>query len=216
MAALYPSLISSDILNLQRTIESLDPYCAGYHLDVMDYHFVPNLTWGPAFLHAIAKATTKKVWVHLMVDNPEMWVEKLDLPAGTLVTFHIETTNEPERLINLIQNKKWLAGIAMSPKTAIEELFPFLGRIHQALVMSVQPGHSGQLFMPSAIDKVNRLAEYRKSNNLHFSIGIDGGVNKENISMLVKAGVDDFGIATAIFGQPDPVAALQELNKLIE
>lgn len=88
MAKIYPSLISADILNLETQIKTLDPYCPGYHLDVMDYHFVPNLTWGPSFIEAISKATTRQLWVHLMVDNPIVWIEKLSLPSKHLEFSH--------------------------------------------------------------------------------------------------------------------------------
>jgi len=216
MAHIYPSLISSDLLNLQKTIELLDPHVPGYHLDVMDYHFVPNLTWGPAFLTAIASRTQKKLWVHLMVDAPEVWIDALDLPPQTIMTIHIETTNSADRLINLIQNKNWLPSIAISPKTPVDEIFPFLQLAHQALIMSVEPGHSGQQFMPSMMSKVDRLVEYRKEHNLNFAIGIDGGITQENICMVVDRGVDDLGVANAIFGQPDPTQAIQDLKKLIE
>lgn len=216
MSYLYPSLISADLLNLGTVIKNIDPYCAGYHLDVMDFHFVPNLTWGPAFLEAIAHATTKKLWVHLMVDNPELWIEKLNLPPQTIVTFHIETTNSVAHIIKLIQNKNWLPSIAISPKTDVSECFPFLASTYQILIMSVEPGRSGQQFMPPMMDKVDRLVEFRTFHKLDFRIGIDGGINKQNIHSVSKKGVDDIGVAHAIFGQQDPVTALQELHVLLK
>lgn len=215
MTLIYPSLISADLLNLGTVIKSIDPYCAGYHLDVMDFHFAPNLTWGPAFLEAIAGATAKKLWVHLMVENPDLWIEKLNLPPQTIVTFHIESTNSVAHIIKLIQNKSWLPSIAISPKTDVNECFPFLESAHQVLIMSVEPGHSGQQFMPAMIDKVEQLVEFRTFHKMNFRIGIDGGINKENINIVTKKGVDDIGVANAIFGQQDPVTALQELHVLL-
>ncbi|MCX5922447.1 MAG: ribulose-phosphate 3-epimerase [Candidatus Dependentiae bacterium] len=216
MALIFPSLISADLLNLQNEIKTLDPYCDGYHLDIMDHHFVPNLTWGVAFMHAIAAATCRPLWVHLMVENPGTWLEELNLPAGSIVSFHIETIKDAMSLINRIHEKKWRASIALSPKTNVETIFPFLNVIDQVLVMSVEPGFSGQQFILAAVDKVDKLVAYRQAHDLPFTIGMDGGINKENITMLVDHGVQDIAIANAIFGHKDRVAALQKLKALIK
>ena len=215
MAQIFLSLISADLLNLQTVLKTLDPYCDGYHLDIMDYHFVPNLTWGPAFIHAISAATQRTLWVHLMVDNPMTWVEKLKLPAGSIVDFHIETNVDALKIINDIHEKKWLAGIAISPKTDVAKTFSLLNVIDHVTVMSVEPGFSGQHFMPEMLLKVDALVEYRNTHNLSFSIGMDGGINKNTIRTVVEKGVDVCAIAQGIFGQPNPLVALQELKKLI-
>lgn len=216
MALIFPSLISADILNLEQELKSLDPYCLGYHLDVMDYHFVPNLTWGPAFIHAIAEKTTRQLWVHLMVDNPTLWVKTLSLPAKSILSFHIETIKQNPNIIELIQKKNWLPSIALSPKTDTEEIKPFLFDLYQVLIMSVNPGHSGQQFMGDMATKVQALAEHRMIHGLNFKIAMDGGISQDNIKELTALGVDHFAIAKAIFGQSDPVKALQELNALAQ
>lgn len=211
---IYPSLISSDLLNLQKTITQLNPYCPGYHLDVMDNHFVPNLTWGPAFINAIAKAAPdKSMWVHIMVDNPEAWPQLLTLPENSILSFHIESIKNFLDLINNIHAKKWRASIAISPKTPIAEIFDALNMIDQVLVMSVIPGFSGQQFIQDTLVKLQQLVEHRSKNNLKFSIGIDGGVNAQNISQLAQLGVDEFAAAACIFHQSNPVEALHELNQ---
>jgi len=214
MALIYPSLISADILNLETQIKTLDPYCPGYHLDVMDNHFVPNLTWGPSFIEAISSKTTRQLWVHLMVDNPTVWIEKLSLPPKTIASFHIETINDTSSIINLIQKKNWLTSIAISPKTPVAKLLPYAKLIDQVLVMSVNPGFSGQQFMEDSKAKVQALADYRTKNGLNFKIAMDGGISADNIQELTALGVDHFAVAHAIFGQPDPVTALQELEQL--
>jgi len=216
MGTIYPSLISADLLNLEKTIKNLDPYCAGYHLDVMDNHFVPNLTWGPAFINAINKSTTKQIWVHLMVDDAESMIRSMQLKPGSTLSFHIETKQEKSKLIDHIKEKKWKPSIAVSPKTDISQTFPFLPLIDQVLIMSVEPGFSGQAFMPSVLDKVSTLVQYRNEHSLSFSIAMDGGISKDNIAQLAQLGVEEFAVATAVFGAKDSVNALQELEELIK
>jgi len=215
MTQIYPSLISADLLNLQREIERLDPYVPGYHLDIMDFHYVPNLTWGPAFMDAIAGITKRTLWVHLMVDNPNMWVEKLQLPAGSILDFHIEKLEENKNIFNNIQNKSWQVSVAVSPKIDVEKTFSFLNAITQVTIMSVEPGRSGQAFLPHVLSKVEALVDYRKKNNLKFSIAMDGGISEKNIKEISSLGVDRVAIAHALFSKPDPIKALQEIQKII-
>lgn len=216
MTAIYPSLISSNVLDIQKTLTQFDPLCAGYHLDIMDDHFVPNLTWGPMMINAIAHASKKKMWIHLMVENPSSFLDRLSLLPESIFTFHIESKQNTKKLISSIKEKKWLPSIAISPKTQPEQIFKFLDDINQVLVMSVEPGFSGQRFLPESIKKIKILSDYRKKNNLHFVIGVDGGVDKKNIVQLHNAGVNDFAIASAIFKQPNPVETFKELQSLIK
>ncbi|MCX5925369.1 MAG: ribulose-phosphate 3-epimerase [Candidatus Dependentiae bacterium] len=131
MAYIFPSLISSDLLHLEKTIKNLSPHSAGYHIDIMDNHFVPNLTWGLPFIAAISTVATKPLWIHLMVDNPETWVTTMQIPQGSIISFHLEAVADSKKiyaLIAAIQKKKWRASIAISPDTDIEKLFPFLSK----------------------------------------------------------------------------------------
>lgn len=214
MLRIYPSLISADLLNLERVIRTFEPYCAGFHLDIMDGHFVPALTFGPAFVNAIAKISTKPLWVHLMVEKPEIMIESLDLPAGSTLSFHIETKSNINNTISRIKEKNWLAGIALSPKTEPSALFPFLGSVDQVLIMSVEPGASGQPFLEGAVAKIEPLAEFREKNGLDFTIAMDGGINEKNLKMLSDAGVQEFAIAAGIFGAQDPLEKLKELTEM--
>ena len=143
----------------------------------MDNHFVPNLTWGPMFLAATSRTTYKQLWVHLMVDNPQDWLDKLTLPSGSIVSFHYETSATEISMINGIKEKDWLPSIAINPKTDVEKIFPFLEHLHQVLIMSVEPGFSGQKFLPEVVSKVEALNGYRATSGFGFTIGIDGGVN---------------------------------------
>ncbi|MFH1644195.1 MAG: ribulose-phosphate 3-epimerase [bacterium] len=212
---IYPSLISSDLLNLQKTINILQPVVDGFHIDVMDDHFVPNLTWGPAFVDAIVGATEKPLHVHIMVDNPTIWTKRIKLlrDRDTLI-FHYEAIDckKIPKLIEEIKNQNVNVGIAINPKTDINVVFDFLPDLNNVLIMSVNPGFSGQRFMPQVMDKITPLFEYREKNNFNFKISMDGGIGQSNIKNLVDLGVDQFGIACAIFSQKDWIAAVENLK----
>ena len=216
MKTIFPSLISGDILNLKNQIHQLDPYCDGYHIDVMDGHFVPNLTWGPMFVNAISKTTTKPLFVHLMVDHPEVWPSRLQLNSSSTLCFHIESALDPEQLIKQIIEKNIVPAVAIKPNTPLDEIYPILGIVNQVLLMSVDPGFSGKQFLSDAFDRLSELVEYKNENNLSFSISMDGGIKKENIKTLANQGVQNFGIGSAIFDHADPILALENLYKELE
>lgn len=216
MIKIFPSLMSANILDLKEIIEKLEPYCAGFHLDVMDLHFVPNLTFGPSIINAIAKASSKALFVHLMIEYPENFIDYLQLPEGSIVVFHRTTTPKPTNLIKAISKKGWKAGMALDPDESIENVTPLLKELDYVLIMSVRPGFSGQEFIPQTLDKVKKLKTYRKKNKLNFRIAIDGGINEKNIQEVVNSGVDDIAMASAIFKAKDPVKALKKLKKLAQ
>ena len=143
MVRIYPSLMAADPLHLENEIELLEPYCAGFHLDVMDNHFVPNITWGANTVNAIAKRG-KPVWVHLMVEKPDLFYDTLFLPVDSTVSFHIESDVDVFEFVKIIREKKQQVSIAISPKTPISRILPFLVNLDQDLLMSVEPGFSGQ------------------------------------------------------------------------
>jgi ribulose-phosphate 3-epimerase len=201
---------------LKETIKELNDHCHGYHIDVMDNKFVPNNSFFDANLvNEIGQLSTHPLWVHLMGEQPENFINALNLMPGTIISFHHEATGDSKSLIDQIHGENWKAGIAINPETSINALFPILDQIEQVLIMSVQPGFSGQEFKKSAIEKIPPLFAYRDSNNFKFRIAIDGGINTDNIAMLAQKGVDDFAVASAIFGSPDPIAALKKLEELL-
>ena len=216
MAQIYPSLMAANIDDLANLITKLDPYCAGYHLDIMDEKFVPNSALDIKTVNMIARSTYKKIWVQLLVEDPQAWLEKLFLPADSIVSFHIESKGEIMRTIKLIQEKEWIPSIAVNPKTSVDEVFTYLNILGQVLIMSVPPGYSGQPFMKSTIKKVDQIVSYRQTANLNLKIGMDGGINKNNIVMLKENGIDDFSIGSGIFDSDDPIKTLKELNALID
>lgn len=215
MAYIYPSLMGADQLNLQRDMERLQPYCQGFHIDVMDNIFVPNMTWGPGVVNAIARISASPLWVHLMVKNPMDWEKMLFLPKGSILSFHFESNVKLSEFVKQIREKKYIPSLAVSPETPLESIFPILNAIDHVLLMSVNPGFAGQQFLQDSIERLDRLNAYRQTSKLSFKIGIDGGINKKNIKQLAKNGVDDFAVAGAVFLEQDSVKALNELKKLI-
>lgn len=217
MTSIYPSLISANLLILESEVKKLAPYCPGFHIDIMDNHFVPNLTWGAQFANAIAVLVPNKImWIHLMVTNPLLLITQLSLPKNSIISFHIEINIPIELIINQIIANDWIPSIAIKPTTSISTILPLLtSLLNHVLVMSVEPGFSGQSFLESSIESITQLVHYRNDQNRSFSIGIDGGITENTITRLTRIGVNEFAVASAIFGKPNPVTALKELNQAI-
>jgi ribulose-phosphate 3-epimerase len=212
---LFPSIISANLLNLESVIRTIDSYVDGYHIDIMDDHFVPNLTWGPMFVAALRTITKRPFQIHLMVDNPATWVSRLACAAGDSFVFHVEAVTASQVSPLLIAAKKagWRVGLAFNPATEIERAGHYLAGLDEVLIMSVNPGFSGQSF----IDTSAKASELRAlSSRLGFSvplIAMDGGIGLQNIGMLDQAGIDLVGVASAIFSGPDPVKNIQNLRR---
>ncbi len=208
---IFPSLVAADPLHLAQVISTLEPYCDGFHLDIMDNHFVPNLTWGPLVVNAISAYTKKTLFVHIMADQPEKIIKKLMLRPNDIVAFHSESKNDFFLINNIIKEKKAMSSLAISPKIELEEIFPYLKDVNQVLLMSVQPGFSGQLFLKDSIERLKALVAYKREKELTFLIGMDGGINEDNIHELAKEGCTIFAIASAIFSKADARSALKNL-----
>lgn len=210
---IYPSLISADILYLASILTELEPHCDGFHLDVMDHHFVPNLTMGPAFINAIDAATIKPNWIHLMVEKPSLLINALEIKDSTIITFHYETQENKKELVKKIKTKGALASMALNPDTPVEKCFEHLADLDQILIMLVEPGFSGQQMAEHAAAKIELLSTYIKNNGFTCRIGVDGGVKKDNIKELLHMGAQDFAIASGIFASDNPVTQLEALKK---
>ncbi len=187
MLQIYPSLLAADHANLENLVTKLDPLVPGFHVDIMDNAFVPNTGIGLDITNTLSKFTIKQLWVHLMVTEPEQYLDLLRIPAGSIVAFHIEARTNTPRLIQKIVDKGWLPGMAINPTTSIEELFPFLEQLHQALIMSVKPGFAGQPFVPETLAKIGAM---------------DGGIGIKNIDQIKELGVDQVAVGSDIFGHP--------------
>lgn len=222
MAQIFPSLISGNILNLENQIHSLDPYADGYHLDVMDFHFVPNLTWGPSFINAMRKITNKPFHIHFMICDVLNFLNDFKLHQTDMISFHIERCphfaidiDHAKKIINAIKERGNLVSIALKPTTPVPALKPLLDDIDDILLMSVDPGFSGQEFLEITYERLEELVSFKNHTKNNFTISLDGGVNKMNIKKLFEMGVDYFGVASGIFRSQDPIKALQELKELI-
>lgn len=212
---IYPSLISSNLINLHATLTTFDPICSGYHLDIMDNHFVPNLTWGPMFVNAIREQSSLPLHIHAMVSNPISILSRLTLRTCDTFIFHYESVKKESLLsvIETIREKNIKAGIAISPQTPVEDLFDILAYLDMVLLMSVEPGFSGQKFIPEVVTKIAPLFHMKKQGAYTFVVGMDGGIDTSNIALLTHAHVNNVAIASAIFGKKNPADAFAELHR---
>ena len=195
-----PSILSADFSQLGKEIKKLEDSGADMiHVDVMDGHFVPNLTIGPPVIKALKKNSSLPFDVHLMITPVHKYIESYASAGADIITIHPEATNDLLGSINKIKEFKKKVGISLNPETKIEVVEKLLDQIDLILIMSVNPGFGGQKFMPEVLDKVKKLDEIRKNLKLNFVIEIDGGINFENSKLAIKSGVDILVSGTTIF-----------------
>ncbi|HEX5330338.1 ribulose-phosphate 3-epimerase [Sulfuricurvum sp.] len=208
-----PSVLSADFGNLARDVNAIcEAGCDLVHVDVMDGHFVPNLTIGPVVVSAIARAATKPLDIHLMVQNNTFFVDLFAPLKPEYITFHIEEEKHPHRLIQHIRSLGIKPGIVLNPHTPAEAVEYLLGDVDMVLVMSVNPGFGGQKFIPSVVEKIKRLKVLRDRINPNCLIEIDGGVGSSNIQLLKDAGVDVCVAGSYVFGADDYKTAIDSLK----
>jgi len=213
MIKVAPSVLSADFGNLQRDIEEIcNAECDYVHVDVMDGHFVPNLTIGPVVVSAIAKAATKPLDIHLMVENNTFFVELFAPLKPEFISFHIEEEKHPHRLIQKIRSYGIKPAIVLNPHTPPESIEFLLKELDMVLLMSVNPGFGGQSFIQSIIEKAARLNAMRNRINPECLIEVDGGVSDQNIASLKAAGVDVVVAGSYVFKHKDRAAAIKSLQ----
>ncbi len=216
MFQIWPSLISADLLDLKTVMNRLNNQSYGWHIDIMDNHFVPNLTWGAQFVNAIAKASPKPLWIHLMIESPERFLERLDIPKNSYITFHVETDSDINMTIKAIKDHGWQASLAINPETKVDAIAPYAHKIDQILIMSVHPGFSGQSFITDTLHKIELIKDELKRENVIIPLAIDGGINRENIRTVARLGITQYAIAAGIFGASDPAHELDYLKRLLK
>ncbi|CAB9524258.1 Ribulose-phosphate 3-epimerase [Seminavis robusta] len=208
-----PSLLSCDLANLEKDAkEMMEMGCEWLHMDIMDGHFVPNLTFGPPVISSLRKAH-KDAFIdcHLMVTEPAKWVAPLQKAGASNFTFHIESEmpeGGPKAMIKMVKDAGMKVGIVIKPKTPIEEVFPYVDDIDLVLIMTVEPGFSGQKFMPDVMPKVKALREKAPDLNIQ----VDGGLSPTTIDSAAEAGANVIVAASAIFGSDDRQGVINSLR----
>ncbi len=206
---LSPSLLSADFGNFRAEAKEVEPLATYFHIDVMDGHFVDNLTIGPPVVNSLRHGLTKPFDIHLMIDHPIAYATRFEIMEGDIITFHVEAKDDPSRTIETIHETGAKVGISLRPGTPIETIFPYLDRVDLVLVMSVEPGFGGQAFMPKAIERIRALR--RQIGDRTITIEVDGGINLENVRDVVEAGATLIVAGSAIFKERDRIVAMRAL-----
>jgi ribulose-phosphate 3-epimerase len=215
MIEIVPSILSADFARLADEIAAVERGGASLlHLDVMDGHFVPNLTIGPPVVESIRKATPLHLDVHLMIENPERYVGDFVRAGANSVSVHYEACRHLDGVLGMIRKAGAMAGIVLNPATPISVLEDVLVVADYVLLMSVNPGFGGQKFIPYVLEKVRRLDSMRREKRLALPIEIDGGVHKDNLADVVRAGCDWIVTGSGIFHSPDPEIAMREMRQI--
>jgi len=206
-----PSLLSADFARLGDEVREIEAAGADWlHIDVMDGHFVPNLTIGPLVVSALQPVTKLPLDCHLMVSRPEDWVDGFAKAGADVITVHAESTLHLDRLLHRIREQGCGVGVSINPATSLSAIEEVLDLVDLVLIMSVNPGFGGQKFIESSLSKIQRLAKVRGDRG--FLIQVDGGVNASNMGVLRKAGADVFVAGSAVFGEKDRARAISKLR----
>ena len=214
MAIIAPSLLAADFVRLAEDIARVEAAGADWlHLDIMDGHFVPNLTFGPPIVAAIRKITKLPLDVHLMVTNPAALVDAFAAAGADWLTVHVETEPHLHRLVTHIRELGVRPAVVLNPATPLSSLEEILPEVDMVLVMSVNPGFGGQKFIPSSIDKIRRLKKQIIAVNREVVIEVDGGINAVTSPLVREAGAEVLVAGSAVFGSDDLVAAIRQIRE---
>jgi ribulose-phosphate 3-epimerase len=207
---IYPSMLAADFARLADEAARVEGHADWLHIDVMDYRFVPNLTLGLPVVESLLKATTIPLDCHLMIEDPDRWAPGYAEAGAGSVTFHAEASKAPLRTARTIRAAGARAGIALNPTTAIEPLVDLLPSFDMVLVMTIEPGFGGQLFMAETLPKIRRVREAIGDRDIWLQV--DGGVTEDTIGRAAEAGANVFVAGSAVYGAPDPATAVDRLR----
>jgi len=207
-----PSILSANFACLAADIAKVEPCAELLHLDVMDGHFVPNITFGPPLVKSVRANTRMFLDVHLMISDPDFYAEPFVKAGADNLTFHIEVAKEPVKLVEKIRKLGIGVSVSLNPDTPAESLEPVIDLVDMVLVMTVMPGFGGQPFREDCLPKIEKILKRRPEVLLE----VDGGINDETIGRVVRAGADTFVAGTAVFGAPQPEQAINKLREIIK
>lgn len=217
MALIVPSILAADFARLADEIQKVERGGASMlHIDVMDGHFVPNLTLGPPLVKSIRKVTRLPFDVHFMVEEPDRFAVEFIEAGANHISVHQEACVHLDRVLNLIKHHGAGAGVVLNPGTPISTLEDVLHLVDHVLIMSVNPGFGGQEFIPHSLEKIRRLRRWRDEQRLNFSIEIDGGVSRDNVAEIVRAGCDWLVAGSSVFGSADATATVKEMQQIAD
>jgi len=208
-----PSILSADFANLEAELGRIAT-ADWAHVDVMDAHFVPNLTLGLPVVQRLAQVSPVPLDCHLMIADPDRWAPSYAEAGAHSVTFHAEAASAPVRLARELRDRGARAGLALSPATPVEPFLDWLGEVDMVLVMTVEPGFGGQSFLDGCLPKLRRLRRAVDEHGLEVRLQVDGGVSAETVERCAEAGADVFVAGSAVYGADDPAAAIADLRRL--
>lgn len=216
MKKIAPSILSADFSKLGEELKAVEEAGADLiHVDVMDGHFVPNITIGPLIITGLRKLTKLPLDVHLMIEKPQKFIEDFVKAGSTWITIHVEVCKKLRQMIKIIRDFNVRPGVVLNPSTPLKVLYPIIDDIDLVLLMSVNPGFPGQSFIPSTLKKIERLRKIVDQNRYSLEIEVDGGIKIENIKAVSKAGADIFVLGTGIFKTKDYKETIKKLKEEI-